>query len=231
MAALPGLQLNKVHNHLREQLVPLTSREIRAATGVDLDADAELRASLLGDTSKVRREADGRWRWKSRHYLTGFNDLLHFFSTAQEGVPEGVLLDSYRGVRGDIARLKDGGCVYALKAGSRTILYRRDARLELSVRPDVRDAYGAVPLPDPIEVHRHLVRRGLKETDDVRGAGVAGGMGGGAGAKRKRPGAGKKRGGGGARRVKLTNTHVAGIDGVDLTKDFQHGNGGAFGDR
>lgn len=230
MAELPGLQLSRVHDYLRRELASRTSEEIRLATGVDVDDSPELLQSLRGDKSKVLREPDGRWRWKSKHYLTGFNELLQFFALAAEGVPEPDLHDCYRGVREDIARLKDSARVYALKSGSRTVLYARDPRLELAVPKSVTEEYAAVSVPDAVEVHRYLVRRGLK--DGGAGGGVGGSAeaalaGGGAG-KRKRPGGGKKPRGGN-KRVKLTNTHMSGIDGVDLSKDFKHDKGGAFG--
>ena len=213
------MQLKTVQDYLKQELRPLSSEEIRTATGVDIEDSPEVFSSLVGESSNARREADGRWRWKSRHYLTGFNELLQFFSLSQEGVPENELLDSYKGVRADIEKLKASNFVYALKSGSRMILYRRDQRLELPVSDDVRERYNKVSLPDAIEVHRYLASRGLKETDDVRGTQVHKTV------KRKRPGSKKE--GRRSKQVKLTNTHMINT-GVDLTKDFKHGKDSAF---
>jgi hypothetical protein len=218
MAELPGLQLSKVHNYLLQELRPLSSAEILDAIGVDIEASPELLLSLQGEESKVRRDKDGRWRWKSRHYLTGLNDLVQLFSHAQEGIFENVLYDSYRGVREDIAKLKARGGVYALKSGSRVVLYRRDQHLETSVSDEVRGRYNAVPLPDAIEIHRYLVANGLKDSDDVNGTKIAAPM------TRKRPRKQEKKR---AKKVKLTNVHLENI-GIDLNKDYQHGKGSAF---
>lgn len=212
------MQLNKIHNLLREELRPMSSAEVLQATGVDIEASPELLLSLQGEESKVRRDEGGRWRWKSKHYLTGRNDLLQFFSLAQEGVPETVLLDSYKGVKEDIAKLKQSGGIYALKSGSRIVLHRRDKYLETSVSEEVRNRYNSVLLPDAIEVHRYLMKHGLKFSDDKRGARVT------ATVTRKRPvKQGKQR----SKRVKLTNTHLVN-SGIDLSKDYQHGKGSAF---
>lgn len=212
------MQLNKIHNLLREELRPMTSAEILESTGVDIESSPELLLSLEGEESKVRRDENGRWRWKSKHYLRGRNDLLQLFSLAQEGIPESVLLDSYKGVKVDIAKLKESGGIYALKSGSRTVLHRRDKHLETAVSSEVRDRYNAVPLPDAIEVHRYLMKHGLKFSDDTRGTRVS------ASVTRKRPvKTGKQR----AKRVKLTNTHLIN-SGIDLSKDYQHGKSSAF---
>jgi hypothetical protein len=220
MAELPGMQLSKVHAYLRQELRPCSSQHIFAATGVDIEASSELLLSLLGAGSKVRREPDARWRWKSRHYLTGLNDLLHFFSMAEEGVVEAVLLDSYRGVKDDLAKLKANGGVYALKSGSKTVLHRRDRHLETEVSEPVRNRYNRVSVPDAIEVDRYLVREGLKDSSGgLAGSGV------GALVPRKRP---RKKGETArAKRVKLTNTHMTN-SGIDLSKDYKHGKGSAF---
>jgi hypothetical protein len=214
------MQLSKVHTFLREELRPLTSAQVLAATGVNIDASPELVLSLLGEGSKARREPDGRWRWKSRHYLTGINDLIQFFSMADEGVVETVLLDSYRGVKEDLSKLKANGGVYALKSGSRTVLHRRDRHLETTVSEAVRSRYNSLGLPDAIEIDRYLVREGLKEG----GIGI-GGSSVGALVPRKRP---RKKGDNArAKRVKLTNTHMTN-SGIDLSKDYKHGKGSAF---
>lgn len=219
------MQLQRVHAHLRAELRSLSSEEIRLATGVDIEASPELLNSLQGEAAKVRREKDGRWRWKSRHYIPGFQQLLQFFSSLQEGVPETALLDCYKGVKDDIKKLKEQGMVYALKAkgGSRVVLHRREKRLELDVSQDVRDKFSLIILPDRYEVHRYLVGKGLKEVDDEKSARAPGS----AVVKRKRPGGGQgkaKR----AKKIKLTNTHMTGLDGVDLTTDFKHGKNSAF---
>jgi hypothetical protein len=218
MAELPGLQLSKVHNHLLKELRSLTSAEILEATGVDIEGSPELLLSLQDPVSKVRREPDGRWRWKSRHYLTGLNDLIQLFSHAQEGIVENSLYDSYRGVKEDIAKLKARGGVYALKSGSRYVLYRRDQHLEMTVSDEVRKRYNSVSIPDAIEVHRYLVANGLKDSDDATGTRVA------APVVRKRP---KKQEQKRSKRVKLTNSHLENL-GINLNEDYQHGKGSAF---
>lgn len=218
MAELPGIQLEKVHVYLKKELQPFTSAEILEATGVDIEASPELLVSLQDKSSKVRREEDGRWRWKSRHYLTGLNGLLQLFAQATEGIIETSLYDSYKGVKDDIAKVKSRGAVYALKAGSKTVLHRREPHLEIRVSEAVKSRYSAIPMLDPIETHRYLIEKGLKESTDVHGTSVS------APVSRKRPKkSDKKR----SKRVKLTNVHLR-DSGIDLTSDYQHGKKSAF---
>ena len=83
---------------------------------------------------------------------------------------------------------------------------------------DVKAEYNRVKLPDAIEIHRYLVEQGLKDKADTSGVAVAAPL------ARKRPKRQMKRK---ARRIKLTNTHMAG-SGIDLNKDFKPDKDSAF---
>lgn len=218
--ALPvGMQLERVHKLLKAELRPLSSEEVLKETGVDIESSPEILLSLTGEASRVVREKDGRWRWKSAFYLRNFNGLLTLLARSPDGILEKHLLDSYKGVREDIKKLKNRGAVYEIKSGSRVILFPRDSRLELDVAADVKEKYGSVRLPDAIEIHRYLVESGLKETEDVAGATVVSIV------TRKRP---KRQTLRRSRKIKLTNTHMAN-SGIDLNKDFNPGKDSAFG--
>ncbi len=220
-SSLPvGMQLEKVHKLLKQELRPLTSEEILSATGVDIEANAEILHSLTDSASKVIQEKDGSWRWSSAFYLRSFNDLLALIFRTPDGIVEKKLLDSYKGVAEDIKKLKARGVVYEIKSGSRIVLYPRDMRLEIKVDGDVKEKYKSVRLPDAIDIERELVKQGLKDADGADGAlGVAPPV------TRKRP---KRQAQRKARRIKLTNTHMAN-SGIDLNKDFKHGKDSAFG--
>lgn len=220
-SSLPvGMQLEKVHKFLKAELRPLTSAEIQEATGVDIDGNSEILQSLTDAASRVGQEKDGRWRWNSEFFLRNFNELLALMVRSPDGIAERRLLDAYKGVAADIEKLKKRGVVYEIKAGTRVVLYPRDGRMELDVSQDVRDKYNSIRLPDALDVHRELVDAGLKDSDGAGGAisisqPVA----------RKRP---KRQVQRKARRIKLTNTHMAN-SGIDLNKDFKHGKDSAFG--
>lgn len=220
-SSLPvGMQLERVHKFLKAELRPLTSSEILTATGVDIDGNAEILQSLTDEKSRVGQEKDGRWRWRSEFFLRNFNDLLAKMVQSPDGIAERRLLDAYKGVAGDIEKLKKRGVVHEVKAGTKVILYPRDGRMELDVSEDVREKYNSVKLPDAIDVHRELVSAGLKDSDGAGGVisisqPVA----------RKRP---KRQVQRKNRRIKLTNTHMAN-SGIDLNKDFKHGKDSAFG--
>lgn len=220
-ADLPiGLQLSRIHNFLRNELLPYTSAEILKQTGVDIDGNPEVLYSLTGDASKVIREKDGKWRWASKYQLRNFNHLLSLMGRSTDGVNEKDLLDSYKGVKQDIAKLKKRGAVYEIKSGARLLLFPRDPRLDIEISDEVKERYKKVSVPDAIEVHRYLVAEGLKDTNDTTGVKIAQPV------SRKRPSSrkdSKRR----ARRIKLTNTHMANT-GIDLSKDFDPGKDSAF---
>eukprot|EP00171_Calliarthron_tuberculosum_P008242 IDg8242t1 len=214
-----GMQLEKVHKFLKDELRPLSSEDILKETGVDIDGTSEIHHSLTGKESKVVQEKDGRWRWRSAFYLRSRNDLFALLSQTPDGIVERKLLDSYKGVRDDLNKLKTRQVVYDIKAGNRTVLYPRDTRLETVVAPDVTKKYTSLRLPDAIEIHRYLVEHGVKDKADTAGVAVA------VPVARKRPKRQMKRK---ARRIKLTNTHMAN-SGIDLNKDFKPGKDSAFG--
>lgn len=198
----------------------MTSEEILQLTGVDIEANGEILHSLTDSASRVSQEKDGSWRWNSAFYLRSFNDLLALICRTPDGIVEKKLLDSYKGVAEDIKKLKSRGAVYEIKSGSRVVLYPRDTRLEIEVGDDVKEKYKTVRLPDAIDIDRELVAKGLKDSD-----GTGGGISVPPPIARKRP---KRQAQRKARRIKLTNTHMAN-SGIDLNTDFKHGKDSAFG--
>lgn len=213
------MQLEKVQKYLRKELAPKTNEEILEATGVDIDSNDQIVHSLSADASKVIQEKDGRWRWKSKYYLRSRQDLFSLFVRSNpDGILEKDLLESYKGVDEDIKVLKRKDLVYVVGSGMRTVLYLRDTRLELKVSAEVIEEYNSVKLPHAIEVHKYLVDNGLKDSDDTAGITIAKNV------VRKRPKRQTKRK---ARKVKLTNTHMAG-SGIDLNQDFKPAKDSAF---
>lgn len=220
-----GLQLNRIHNFLKAELEPFTSKEILKATGVDIDNSPDILLSLTGDASRVIKERDGRWRWASKYQLRSFNHLLSLMARSYDGVNEKDLFDSYKGVKDDIKKLKKRNAVFEIKSGAKVLLFPRDPRLEANygdISEEVKERYKSVSVPDAIEVHRYLVAEGLKETDDATGVKISQPV------SRKRPSSAKggkrKR----TRKIKLTNTHMANSN-IDLSKDFHTGKDSAFG--
>lgn len=214
-----GMQLEKVHKYLKEELRPLSTEDILESTGVDIEGNADILLSLKSSDSKVTQDEKGNWRWKSRFYLRSRNDLFSLLSRSPDGIVEKDLLDSYKGVDRDVERLKKRNVVYEIRSGSRVILFPRDTRLESTISEDVKKEYTSVKVPGPIEVHRYLVARGLKNKDDTTGVAVQTPV------ARKRPKRQMKRK---SRRVKLTNTHMA-DSGIDLNQDYKPAKDSAFG--
>lgn len=216
-----SFQLNRIHKFLREELEPFSSEEILKRTGVNIERNQEILDSLTGDASKVIRETDGRWRWASKYQLRNIADLIALMSRTTEGIVERELLDSYKGIKGDIEKLKNSKAVYSIKSGSRFILFRRDTDLEMDISKEVKDMYKVVRVPeDAMEIHRYLVSQGLKDTTDTRGVKIAQPI------TRKRPSSRKdtrRR----KRRIKLTNTHMENSN-IDLSKDYNAGRDSAF---
>lgn len=210
-----GMQLHLVHGYLKKELRPVTSAEVKSATGVDIEGSSEILASLSGKGSGVLREPDGRWRWKSKYYLNNQKDLESLLIRSPLGVVEKDLLDSYKGVKEALDRIKnaDEPIVYVVKDKSRNILYPREKKLELNISDDVKAKWLSVSLPDPLTIHRYLVDKGLKESSDTAGLNTITPI------IRKRPAKKKKKR---RRNVKLTNVHMVG-SGIDLTRDLNVG--------
>lgn len=217
-----GLQLLKIHDFLKAELQSFSSEELLAKTGVDIENSHEISLSLKGDASKVIREEDGKWRWASKYPVRNFNQLLTLMCRNTDGIVERDLYDSYKGVKDDIKKLKKRSAVYEIKSGSKILLFPRDDRFQVNISDEVRDKYKRISVPDAIEVHRYLVQRGLKETDDSTGIKIA------APVSRKRPSSRKDNKRRRNKRIKLTNTHMEN-SGIDLNKDYNTGKESAFG--
>lgn len=216
-----GMKILKVHKFLERELESFTSEEILKATGIDIENSPVIFNSLTGDASKVLREKDGRWRWASKYQLTNLNHLISLIARSPDGVCEKDLYDSYKGVKDDIKKLKAKRAVHEIKNGSRVLLFPRNAQLSVPISDELKQKYRSIILPeDDIEVHRYLVARNLKKTDDINGVKISQPV------ARKRPSRRNDRKK--AKKIKLTNTHLDG-SGIDLSKDYNTGKDSAFG--
>lgn len=216
-----GLQLSRIHDFLKAELAPLSSEDIKAQMGIDIDASPEIFQALTSDSSKVLREKDGRWRWSSKYLVKNINELIVLIVRSSDGIFEKDLYDSYKGIKDDIKKLKKRGALYEIKSGSKILIFPQDSRLKIDIGEEVKTKYKEVRVPDAIEIHRYLVQHGLKETDDKSGVRIAQPV------SRKRPKTkqgGRRR----TRRIKLTNTHLKNSD-IDLSKDYNTGKDSAFG--
>lgn len=216
-----GMQLEKIHHFLKAELEAYSSADLLDRIGVDIENSHDIFLSLTGDASKVIREKDGKWRWASKYPVRNFNQLLTLICRSTDGVSERDLYDSYRGVKDDLKRLKKRGAVYEIKSASKILLFPRDDRYQVKISDEVKEKYKRVKVPDAIEVHRYLVQRGLKETDDSTGVKIA------APVSRKRPSSRKDSKRKRNKRIKLTNTHMEN-SGIDLSKDYNTGKDSAF---
>lgn len=102
-------------------------------------------------------------------------------------------------------------------ATRRVVLYPISGVPYPPISPDVRERWGAIRLPDAVDIHRYLVERGLKADTAAGAPRVV------AAFVRRRP-TRKGRGAGGAKRLKLTNTHLEGSS-IDLNADVAGGKG------
>jgi len=113
----------------------------------------------------------------------------------------------------------DPPTVIALKnsATRRVVLYPISGVPYLTISTDVKAKWAGVRLPDAVDIHRHLVEKGLKADSGAGAPRVV------AAFVRRRP-TRKGRGAGGNKRLKLTNTHLEGSE-IDLNADFAGGKG------
>lgn len=215
-----GIQLVRIHNFLARELEAFSSEEILRATNVDIERSPDILHSLTGEKSKVIREKDDKWRWASKYQVRDFSQLIALLARSTDGICEKDLYDSYKGVKDDLKKLKKKCAVYEIKSGSRILLFPHDPRLDVQVSDDLKEQYNRMSLPDAIEVHRYLVEKGLKDTEDATGVKIAQPV------TRKRP---SKRGDRArrAKKIKLTNTHMENTN-IDLSKDFNTGKESAF---
>jgi len=210
-----GLKLSKIHTYLLAELEAKTVEEIEEATGVNIYGDSEVHISLTGANAKVIQEKDGRWRWKSKYFLKDRVSLFQLLANSPDGIIEKDLYDTYKGIKNDIAILKQRDIVIQIK----NVLYPRDHRLEPAtpIDTDVVARMNGLQVPNAFEVSKYLVENKLKNAPD-----------GGDGAyevttvvnPRKRPKRqnNKRKN----RRYKITNTHME-ASGIDLHKDYNPG--------
>eukprot|EP00871_Galdieria_phlegrea_P000856 jgi/Galph1/1771/GphlegSOOS_G461.1 len=211
-----GLLLVNILNYLHNELRPVSPQELKEKLRIDVE-QKEL-AENLRTNPRIVVEPDGRLRWKSKYLLRNKQDLLSVIRKSQNGIDKADLMDAYKGVEEDLQNLLNSEPkeVLIIKNNfyKQEFVFPFEPRLFYPVSADVTELWSEVRVPDPVDVHRYLVGRGLKEmpsraNNQPERAVV-----------RKRPKSYDTKRRNVGRRAKMTNEHLQGTA-LDLNQTIQ----------
>ncbi|GJQ13598.1 hypothetical protein GpartN1_g5389.t1 [Galdieria partita] len=199
-----GLVLLSILQYLQSELRPVSPQELKDKLHIDVEADPELKENLKTNP-RILIEPDGRLRWKSKYFLRNKEDLLAVIQRNPVGIDKKDLLDAYKGVEEDLENLlhSQPPQVFCIRNNfyKQEFIFPAEPKWFYPVSDDVRQLWYEIRVPDPVDVHRHLMSRGLKRVsqENRQPESVV---------VRKRPQSYKARKVG--RRAKLTNEHLEG---------------------
>lgn len=201
-----GLVLLSILQYLQSELRPVSPEELKEKLQVDVEAYPELKENLKTNP-RILIEPDGRLRWKSKYFLRNKTDLLAVIQRSPTGIDKKDLLDAYKGVEEDLENLLHSQPPQVLNIRNnfykQEFLFPAEPKLWYPVSEDVRQLWSEIRVPDPVDVHRHLVSKGLKQVsqDNRQPERVA---------VRKRPKSYDNKARKVGRRARLTNEHLEG---------------------
>ncbi|SPQ96635.1 TFA2 Winged helix domain-containing protein [Plasmodiophora brassicae] len=191
---------------LRENRGWRTFDDIRTSRlRLDLTAHPALLSNLIAHARVAHR--DDALSYNPVHPgVNNVDDLRALLARHRQGLSVQSLADAYVGVEADVQTLKESELIYAIAntESKETMLYPRDARLEVQVDDDIKRLWDDVNMPgDDVELERELHAAGLMSVDELE-------TGHQTSARMKRPTkrAPKGRAPQKKRRYQLTNVHV-----------------------
>jgi hypothetical protein len=161
-----GLVLLSILKYLRCELRPVSLEELKEKLNINIEADPEL-VENLKTNPRILIEPDGRFRWKSKYFLRNKDDLLAVIRRNPNGIDKKDLLDAYKGVEEDLEQLlhSQPPCILCIRNNfyKQEYLFPAEPKWWYPVSEHVRQLWSEVRVPDPVDVHRHLTSRGLKQ--------------------------------------------------------------------
>mmetsp|Transcript_354 Transcript_354/g.1188 ORF Transcript_354/g.1188 Transcript_354/m.1188 type:complete len:235 (-) Transcript_354:120-824(-) len=165
MSQTLNLQIKNVLDVLHRELRPMTAREVGEILKIDIENNEELIRNVESST-KLEKQKDGRWRWKSKFYVRSKDELIAFLRSRSNGVEKNDLEDCYKGSMDDVKDIIESEprqlIVLKNSTTKRELLYPYEPELALKISDDIKERWEKVRVPDQVEVHRYLVERRLK---------------------------------------------------------------------
>lgn len=191
--------IHKIVELLKTQDRSFSFREIEASLGINVSTNSAL-TTALRNNSKIVMGQD-MLRFVPAYNIRSVEDLRAVLAEAEgrEGIEMSKLLESPIDVRAFVSALQAEGVLIILKdLDGAEILFYNSQPLEEPVNPEIRALWESVKIPNYHDIVEELNMAGLKSTHGqvVKKRVVI----------KSKP---KKRS---QRRIKVTNTHVEGLD-------------------
>ncbi|TPX67323.1 hypothetical protein SpCBS45565_g03888 [Spizellomyces sp. 'palustris'] len=189
-------------NALREKGEALSEKEIMRLTAVHIGGTPGLREILRTNLKIEFIPQDKTYRYKPKYTIRSKEDLITLLqSNASHGGMEiKELLDSWSGLLGAVQELEKEGHVLVLKTKDQKprIVYWNDKSLNLDMSKEFQNYWHEIQLPKESDLAKELERAGLKSMEVFVAPKAT-----------DKPKESKRRG---HKRIKLTNTHLEGLD-------------------
>ncbi|KAJ1915446.1 transcription factor TFIIE beta subunit, TFIIEB, Tfa2 [Tieghemiomyces parasiticus] len=205
-----GTLVYHIINHLKKVCAPQTEEDIQTATGIQVNEVDNLRARLT-ENKKIIYDPDSEtFEYKPDYDLRTKDDLLMLLQSRayESGTDIKDLKDCVLNVREAAEPLVREGRVYTIRNkdnAPRLLFYNTHPAIRVSVGDEFKDLWHQVRVPDEADLSKELDFAGLKQMEVFQKKVTDPSDGKGKKAKQRN------------RRVKITNTH---LEGIDLTKDY-----------
>ncbi|KAF9165585.1 hypothetical protein BGZ80_001557 [Entomortierella chlamydospora] len=201
-----SLLLNAI-NFLKTSDEPLSIEDLKRKGNIDLEAKPELFQLLKANEKVLYDQMNGTFVYKPTYHIKSKEDLLMILEKRKNegGMDFKELKDSYSKLAQSVEELANEGRILVIrnKDGNPRVLFWNDQRYNTAMDKEFRDIWHSLRITDEIDLSKELQKAGLTHMQvyDKKGPGEA--------PKRKPVRRNRK--------VKITNTHMKGLD---LTKDF-----------
>ncbi|KAF8976470.1 hypothetical protein BGZ46_008240 [Entomortierella lignicola] len=201
-----SLLLNAI-NFLKTSDEPQSVEDLKRKGNIDLDAKPELFQLLKANEKVLYDQMNGTFVFKPTYHIKSKEDLLMILEKRRNegGMDYKELKDSYSKLAQSVEELANEGRILVIrnKDGNPRVLFWNDQRYNTAMDKEFRDIWHSLRITDELDLSKELEKAGLTHMQvyDKKGPGEA--------PKRKPVRRNRK--------VKITNTHMKGLD---LTKDF-----------
>jgi len=204
-----GRYLFTVIEFLREADQAVTAEDIYNQTQINIRDNEELLTAIQNNPKVVI--TDQKWfSYKPTFDVTTKSEVLQLINSTDKGIDSNDLKDAYKTVMEDIFALRDSGKIRTIlnQDTKALILFpQTESHLRVNLFPEFKEMWKKITIPDAVDLEKELRKAGftpIPENDDVVGNRY----------KKKTNKRRKRR-----RRIKITNTHVKGINFFD--DDYQ----------
>ncbi|ORX80289.1 hypothetical protein K493DRAFT_320910 [Basidiobolus meristosporus CBS 931.73] len=197
-----------VINFLKSVEEPQTAEDLKRHVNADFEANPELYRTITQNNKIDYDPKNHTFSYRPAYNIKNKEDLLALLQEKKDegGMEVRELKDSYIDVRGVVEELVETGQVYVIRNKDNTprILFYNDARLNVDFDADFKQMWHELRAPDETDLPAELEKAGLKTMEVFEKKAAVDDS------KQKKA---KARN----RKVKITNTH---LEGIDLTQDY-----------